>query len=201
MDLQTLQITKSAKLIFIILLVGLTGIVFGQSDSSWQAIGSDTVFTNKHVTINNTLDVHGKLTVDSMRVRGPLYIGDSTLSLHHNVTVLNVKSDHIRSTQGRIAFMGAMGSGYNTNIRLGIGIHNPTKPLDIGGAGGIRINQTGNATFNNELYFQDNGQIRSFDNNHRIIFDRTGNVMELRDYGDLVFLQGQLLATERKKLQ
>jgi hypothetical protein len=81
---------------------------------------------------------------------------------------------------------------HNADNRLGIGTATPAKPLDIALAGGIRIsrNELGNA--NNELYFGDNGQIRSFDDGHRILFDRGNNILELREYGDLYFSSGAL---------
>jgi trimeric autotransporter adhesin len=66
----------------------------------------------------------------------------------------------------------------------------PNKPLDVIGSGGIRISQTTGSSSTNELYFQDNGQIRSLDDNHRIIFDRTNNIMKFREYGDISFYPG-----------
>lgn len=73
---------------------------------------------------------------------------------------------------------------------VGIGVASPQKPLDVGASGGIRVNRTENASNANEILFQDNGQIRSLDNNHRIIFDRASNILELREYGPLVFSPG-----------
>ena len=42
------------------------------------------------------------------------------------------------------------------------------------------------------MYFNDNGQIRSFDNNHRIVFLRSGDrdTMEFREYGKFVWYTG-----------
>lgn len=73
---------------------------------------------------------------------------------------------------------------------VGIGTAGPLKPLDVAASGGIRISQTADASAANELYFQDNGQIRSFDDTHRIIFDRANGVLELRESGNLVFSPG-----------
>ncbi len=89
--------------------------------------------------------------------------------------------------------MGGACRGYRTGVfdgNVGIGTTGPNKPLDVALSGGIRISQTGNAVSSNELFFQDNGQIRSADNNHRIIFDRANNILELREYGDLIFSPG-----------
>ncbi len=77
------------------------------------------------------------------------------------------------------------GNPLQTNV--GIGTSTPQKPLDVAGGGGIRLSLTDNASGNNELYFQDNGQIRSHDDNHRIIFNRSGNELELREWGQITF--------------
>jgi len=39
---------------------------------------------------------------------------------------------------------------------------------------------------NHEIKFKDNGQIHSFDDNHGIYFHRTDNILELREYGNIV---------------
>lgn len=73
---------------------------------------------------------------------------------------------------------------------VGIGTTAPQKPLDVAGSGGIRISQTGEAANTNEIYFADNGQIRSLDDNHRIIFNRSANELELREFGTITFSPG-----------
>jgi hypothetical protein len=78
----------------------------------------------------------------------------------------------------------------NDNGRIGIGLTNPQRALDIATAGGIRLSRTEFASELNEIYFQDNGQIRSRDNNHRIIFDRANDVMELREFGRIILSAG-----------
>jgi hypothetical protein len=47
----------------------------------------------------------------------------------------------------------------------------------------------------NEIFFADEGQIRSVDNNHRIIFDRSNNILELMEYGDIIFSAGATAGT------
>jgi hypothetical protein len=43
---------------------------------------------------------------------------------------------------------------------------------------------------NTEIFFADNGQVRSHDNNHRLLFRRSENIMELREWGKIVFSPG-----------
>ncbi|MGB7926297.1 MAG: hypothetical protein WCF57_23855, partial [Pyrinomonadaceae bacterium] len=53
-----------------------------------------------------------------------------------------------------------------------------------------------NLAANKEIVFADNGQIRSADNNHRILFRRSENKMELREFGDLIFSPGASAGNE-----
>lgn len=90
---------------------------------------------------------------------------------------------------------------FSANGYIGIGTASPKKALDIASVGGIRLSRTeglsGNAS-NNEIFFQDNGQIRSADDNHRIIFNRANNIMELREFGDIVFSPGTIQSVVMK---
>jgi hypothetical protein len=49
-----------------------------------------------------------------------------------------------------------------------------------------------------EIYFADNGQIRSHDDNHRLVFNRQNNLMELHEFGDITFITG---ATPAEKMR
>lgn len=51
---------------------------------------------------------------------------------------------------------------------------------------------------NREIFFADNGQIRTLDNNHRIFFDRSNNAMRFYEYGDFVYYA--LTGTETMRL-
>jgi cytoskeletal protein CcmA (bactofilin family) len=51
-----------------------------------------------------------------------------------------------------------------------------------------------------EIIFTDNGQIKSADNNHRIIFRRKEDKLELREYGDIVFSPGANKGEETAKV-
>jgi hypothetical protein len=82
------------------------------------------------------------------------------------------------------------GGTISTSGNVGIGTATAQKPLDISEVGGIRISQTASASTDNEILFADNGQIRSLDENHRIIFNRAGNELELREYGMITLSSG-----------
>lgn len=61
-------------------------------------------------------------------------------------------------------------------------------------SGPLSINAT-----TSEISFQDNGQIRSFDDKHRILFRRPENKLELREFGDIIFSPGATAGTETAK--
>jgi hypothetical protein len=51
-----------------------------------------------------------------------------------------------------------------------------------------------------ELLFQGNGQVRAGDNNHRLVFDRSGNRLELHESGEISFHTGSPVPSERMRL-
>lgn len=53
---------------------------------------------------------------------------------------------------------------------------------------------------NKEIFFADNGQIRSLDNNHRILFRRSENIMEFREFGNIVFSPGSTNGSATNKM-
>jgi len=50
-----------------------------------------------------------------------------------------------------------------------------------------------------EIFFVDGGQIRSLDQNHKIVFNRSQNLLELYEFGDIRFLTGPS-ATEKMRV-
>jgi microcystin-dependent protein len=51
-----------------------------------------------------------------------------------------------------------------------------------------------------EIFFKENGQIRSIDDNHRILFRRSENKMEMREFGDIIFSPGANAGAETAKV-
>jgi hypothetical protein len=80
----------------------------------------------------------------------------------------------------------------------GAGAGNGLDIQTIGNTSLLRIDGGGNATVagslklksGQEIVWSDSGQIRSCDNNHRIVFDRSHNELELREYGTIGFYAG-----------
>jgi hypothetical protein len=52
-----------------------------------------------------------------------------------------------------------------------------------------------------EVLFQDQGQLRSFDDTHKLVFNRAGNLLELHEQGDIRFLTGAPTPSERLRLR
>lgn len=88
---------------------------------------------------------------------------------------------------GGTALMSILNSG-----SVGIGTVSPQARLHVAG-GDLRIDA------GQEILFADNGQIRSADNNHRILFRRGENKLELREHGDIVFSSGATAGNETAK--
>ena len=78
------------------------------------------------------------------------------------------------------------------NGNVGIGTKNPLEKLQV--AGNLRM--TGD---DQVIFFEENGQIKSFDDNHRILFRRKENKLELREFGSIIFSPGSLFGTETAK--
>jgi len=51
-----------------------------------------------------------------------------------------------------------------------------------------------------EIFFQDRGQIRSFDDSHRLVFNRQNNLLELYEFGAIRFLTGGAAPTEKMRI-
>jgi hypothetical protein len=92
-------------------------------------------------------------------------------------------------------------SGMASTIARGDHVHDARYLALTGGtlSGALVVNRTENASALNEIRFADNGQIRSLDNNHRIIFDRSGSAIELREFGDVILSPGATAGTRTAK--
>jgi hypothetical protein len=65
--------------------------------------------------------------------------------------------------------------------------------LSCSAANELRLDNT------QDILFADNGEIRSLDTNHRLVFNRASNRMELHEFGDILFLTGNT-PTEKMRL-
>lgn len=134
---------------------------------------------NGDVTIGGNLEVKGKLTVQGEtrmvstdRLEGNVILGDADTDV--------------------VTIEGSLLTGH-TSGKLKIG-----SPVDITGA--LSVTESLSLPSGKEIVFADNGQIRCFNNDHRILFRRTENKLELREYGDLVFSPGATAGAETAKV-
>ena len=81
---------------------------------------------------------------------------------------------------------------------VGIGTTTPTCKLDVNG--NAYISGSLGIRAGCEIMFSDDGQIRSKDDCHRILFRRNDSKMELREYGDIVFSSGSTGGQETSKM-
>lgn len=131
-----------------------------------------TPVANGDMTVGRNLEVKGNLTVQ----------GETTVvkteKMRGNVELGDEDAD-------TVTVKGILKTGHSSG-KLKI-----NSPIDISGSLSV--------TSGGELFFQDNGQIRSIDNNHRILFRRSENKLELREYGDIVFSPGATTGAETAK--
>ncbi|MFH1218711.1 MAG: hypothetical protein V1679_02625 [Candidatus Peregrinibacteria bacterium] len=102
-----------------------------------------------------------------------------------------MKNSHLKNAliSGAVAvFFGVVLLGTNavfgapTYAPPGAGVGPTFTGLTVGGTIGIGAGS--------EIFFADNGQIRSKDDNHAIVFDRVNNKFVIREYGDINFFSG-----------
>jgi hypothetical protein len=86
-----------------------------------------------------------------------------------------------------------------TSGNLGIGLENRSPEAKLHVAGAVRAEGNLQLGLNQEVLFMDNGQIRSSDNNHRILFRRSENKLEFREYGDIILSPGSQDGSETAK--
>jgi microcystin-dependent protein len=177
--------------------IGLTGGSNGNAAFPTSAMSAANVSVDPPSTA-----ITGSVSSSTISTANPYqvvnYIIKATNTANASITAVNLSTGSFGQTLYYNAGWVATSNLYNNGTSVGIGTTAPAKALDIAGVGGIRISRTeglaGTAS-NNEIFFQDNGQIRSVDDNHRLIFDRANNTIEMREYGDLVFSPGSTAGT------
>jgi hypothetical protein len=153
-------------------------------------IGTDEPQAKLHVKKNSKLALALKVEGDTA-IAGNLAVTSGKVGI--GITPDSQQSEQLK-IQGNTAIQGNLAV---TSGKVAIGIApNPqqSEQLKIQGntaiAGKLDITDNINIAQNKEIYFNDNGKIRSFDNNHQIIFNRSQNQMEFREYGKLIFSTG-----------
>lgn len=171
--------------VFILSVIIFSGTVFSQAPEkfSYQAVirtSSGELVTNKEVsirvsilqglpsgsavftqTLNPTTNANGLASIE---------IGEGTFSSINwgdNTYYIKTECDPTGGTNYTI-------TGSSQILSVPYALHAKTSE-----------NFTGNS-----IFFEDNGQIASFDNNHRILFRRSENIFELREFGKIIFSPG-----------
>ena len=112
---------------------------------------------------------------------------------------LNPRFDPNDAASAKLGFNVRDGEGNNrlfidrNNGNIGVGTIAPAAKLHVGD-GDIRLDS------GREISFADNGQIRSLDDNHRILFRRSENKLEIREYGDIVLSPGATSGAETARM-
>jgi len=136
-------------------------------DAFWEKSGDDIFYhKGKILTSDIQLNNNSKIIFDD---NGQIGSQDDRHSIHFrrkdNIMELREYGDIVFSPGAKIP-------------------NEPTKKMILKENGNLQL-QAGA-----ELFFKDNGQIRSLDENHEILFRREENILELREYGDIVFTSG-----------
>ncbi|HET6975849.1 MAG TPA: tail fiber domain-containing protein [Pyrinomonadaceae bacterium] len=77
-----------------------------------------------------------------------------------------------------------------TDGKVGIGTAEPQEKLHLMGTARVE---------GGDIFFKDNGEIRSYDDKHRIMFRRGENKLEFREHGDIIFSPGSTDGSEKAK--
>lgn len=152
------------------------------------------------------LDGTGNVGIGTATPVGKLQIINGNQDAHGNTLVLG-PTDHSNLRLGYHQDYSWIQSHGNKPLVLnpaghnvGIGTHNPDSyKLKVEG-GNTHLGSALHLAANQEILFEDNGQIGSLDHHHRILFRRAQNKMELREYGDLIFSPGATEGTETAKM-
>jgi hypothetical protein len=158
----------------------------GQAATAFAMLGGNT-FTNSQSIV-------GSVQVDAAGINGGLGtpgvvfgVGASGETISSDRTNVSANFQGLDFYTRSLPRLSVANNGY-----IGIATTSPQAPLDVAAEGGIRISLTDSALANdnNQIYFLDNGEIRSGDDNHRIIFDRSDNILEMREFGNILFSPG-----------
>lgn len=169
-----------------------------------QIVSSACLFIlAQSLTAQNTFPALGKVGIGTSTPQNALdVVGGSVLIETNNDPVLTFNNNdnswqylQFNRSNVRQLWMGldAAQDFYLTKETLGNIVLNPMNG---------QVVSTAHLKFDagREISFVDNGQIRSFDDRHRILFRRDENKMELREYGSIVFSPGSVNGTETSKV-
>jgi hypothetical protein len=122
-----------------------------------------------------------------------IWTSDPRARLHVNGTML-VDAVSAVGSRGSLEVHSLASAGGRfkvaTDGKVGIGTNDPKENLHVVGTACVE---------NGDILFKDNGEIRSHDNKHRIMFRRSENKLEFRELGDIIFSPGSTDGAEKAR--
>jgi hypothetical protein len=157
------------------------------------SIGSGTVISGTFSSINWASGIYFIKTETDPT-------GGTNYSISGTSQLLSVPFAFYAKNSGGDGFWktGANGIYHNTG-NVGIGTNNPSSALHVSGE--ELIDNNGKIFLgNNRIFFEDEGSISSFDDYHKILFRRSENILELNEFGKIVFSPGTMTDTLKNKM-
>ena len=156
------------------------------------AKGGKGVMLTSQNGVKDRAELKGSLSVTGgLNVDGTLAVtGNSTLT--GSLTVNNTVS--LKGSEN------GKGLTINSQGNVGIGTTSPSAKLEVSEQLKVSNNSRNINIQPSEIFFSDLGQIKSLDNNHRIIFRRSEDILELREFGKIMFSAGATDGNEAAKM-
>lgn len=130
---------------------------------------------------------------------GPFTLDGSTVSIDStdNSNLTMTANDAVDKTLTISATNAGSGAGNIVIDADDINIGSNATTINIGDLNTEVTTSTLHINADNEIFFADNGKIRSRDDNHSIVFDRENDIFNINEYGDIKFNGGIAGVTNR----
>ena len=159
-------------------------------------VGIGTSLPTSKLHVQGTLGVTGGTNLSALTATGATNL--VALSATGPTNLAGATSLAALTTSGNITMSTDAFYLDSSTKNIGIGTTSPGTKLTV--QGGIRTTESITLAANKEIFFTDNGQIKSGDDNHRLLFRRADNIMELREFGDIYFSSGSSSGGETAKM-
>lgn len=169
-----------------------------------------TVYSENHTPTTNanglvTIEIGGgEITFGNLStldwLNGPYFIrtdidlkGGTNYTITGTSQILSVPyalhAKTAETLEGGLLWNSKVNDIYYNAGRVGIGNNNPLSDLHVSGKAIIEDNGKIHIG-DNRIFFENNGEIASYDEKHKILFRRDENLLEFREYGIIAFSAG-----------